>query len=176
MLRSGGMPDERKDRSVAVSQDDRTLLGFQVLPLRNPIPRRLLQLLPGLVLFGVGLALSIEADLGTNPWTVFHTGAADRLGISVGTMVVVTGLVLVLGFIPFKESLGLGTVLNVLVIGPVVDVMLFILPDLTGLFPRILALGVAPICIGLASGLYICLLYTSPSPRDQRGSRMPSSA
>ena len=23
---------------------------------------------------------------------------------------------------------------------------------------------------------YICLLYTSPSPRDQRGSRMPSSA
>ena len=24
--------------------------------------------------------------------------------------------------------------------------------------------------------LIICLLYTSPSPRDQRGSRMPSSA
>ena len=24
--------------------------------------------------------------------------------------------------------------------------------------------------------LYSCLLYTSPSPRDQRGSRMPSSA
>ena len=24
--------------------------------------------------------------------------------------------------------------------------------------------------------LYVCLLYTSPSPRDQRGSRMPSSA
>ena len=24
--------------------------------------------------------------------------------------------------------------------------------------------------------LYACLLYTSPSPRDQRGSRMPSSA
>ena len=23
---------------------------------------------------------------------------------------------------------------------------------------------------------YVCLLYTSPSPRDQRGSRMPSSA
>ena len=24
--------------------------------------------------------------------------------------------------------------------------------------------------------VYVCLLYTSPSPRDQRGSRMPSSA
>ena len=27
-----------------------------------------------------------------------------------------------------------------------------------------------------AADVYICLLYTSPSPRDQRGSRMPSSA
>ena len=27
-----------------------------------------------------------------------------------------------------------------------------------------------------AGDLRICLLYTSPSPRDQRGSRMPSSA
>ena len=28
----------------------------------------------------------------------------------------------------------------------------------------------------LLSNIYFCLLYTSPSPRDQRGSRMPSSA
>ena len=30
--------------------------------------------------------------------------------------------------------------------------------------------------LGLEAKSYICLLYTSPSPRDQRGSRMPSSA
>ena len=29
---------------------------------------------------------------------------------------------------------------------------------------------------GVADAAWICLLYTSPSPRDQRGSRMPSSA
>ena len=29
---------------------------------------------------------------------------------------------------------------------------------------------------GILTLAYICLLYTSPSPRDQRGSRMPSSA
>ena len=29
---------------------------------------------------------------------------------------------------------------------------------------------------GLERILFTCLLYTSPSPRDQRGSRMPSSA
>ena len=29
---------------------------------------------------------------------------------------------------------------------------------------------------GEVPNLLLCLLYTSPSPRDQRGSRMPSSA
>jgi len=29
---------------------------------------------------------------------------------------------------------------------------------------------------GVSANPYVCLLYTSPSPRDQRGSRMPSSA
>ena len=32
------------------------------------------------------------------------------------------------------------------------------------------------VCDGYAQRGYACLLYTSPSPRDQRGSRMPSSA
>ena len=126
---------------------------------------RLSRLLPGLVLFGVGLALSIEADLGTNPWTVFHTGAADRLGISIGTMVIATGLILVLSFSPLREPMGLGTVLNVLVIGPVIDIVLAVIPDLTSLPVRLAALGVAPICIGLASGLYIGA-GLGPGPRD----------
>lgn len=143
----------------------RTILGFHLLPVRSPVVRRLIQLMPGLVLFGVGLALAIEADLGTNPWTVFHTGAAPRLGISVGSMVIVTGLILLLGFLPFREPLGLGTILNVLVIGPVVDITLALVPDLTGMLARVLALGAAPICIGLASGLYIGA-GLGPGPRD----------
>lgn len=133
--------------------------------MRAPVGRRLGRLLPGLILFGVGLALAIEADLGTNPWTVFHTGAADRLGISVGTMVIITGLVLVLSFVPFREPLGLGTILNVLVIGPVIDITLAVIPDLTALPVRVVALGLAPVCIGLASGLYIGAGF-GPGPRD----------
>ena len=35
------------------------------------------------------------------------------------------------------------------------------------------ALGITPVAAPYAN---TCLLYTSPSPRDQRGSRMPSSA
>lgn len=147
------------------SLPQKMFLGFRLLAVRPPVPRRLGQLLPGLVLFGVGLALSIEADLGTNPWTVFHTGAADRLSASVGTLVILTGLVLLLSFVPFREPLGLGTVLNVLVIGPVVDITLALIPDLTDMPARLLALAVAPICIGLASGLYIGA-GLGPGPRD----------
>lgn len=143
----------------------KTFAGFRLLPRRPPVGRRLGQLLPGLVLFGIGLAFSIEADLGTNPWTVFHTGAADRIGFSVGTLVILTGLVLLLSFVPFREPLGLGTVLNVAVIGPVVDIALAVIPDLTAMPARLLAIGVAPICIGLASGLYIGA-GLGPGPRD----------
>ena len=35
--------------------------------------------------------------------------------------------------------------------------------------------GIDEIAIDVSTGM-TCLLYTSPSPRDQRGSRMPSSA
>ena len=37
------------------------------------------------------------------------------------------------------------------------------------------AIEVDTVVVGAGPGGY-CLLYTSPSPRDQRGSRMPSSA
>ena len=133
--------------------------------MRSPAGRRVSQLLPGLVLFGIGLGLSIEADLGTNPWTVFSTGASDRLGISVGTMVIIIGLVILVSFLPLREPLGIGTALNVLIIGPVIDLTLAIVPDLSTIGIRLLALGVSPIFIGLASGLYIGA-GLGPGPRD----------
>ena len=133
--------------------------------MRSPAGRRVSQLLPGLVLFGIGLGLSIEADLGTNPWTVFSTGASDRLGISVGTMVIIIGLVILVSFLPLREPLGIGTALNVLIIGPVIDLTLAIVPDLSTIGIRLLALGVSPIFIWLASGLYIGA-GLGPGPRD----------
>ena len=158
------MPHGGKRGGVDMTEH-RKIAGFRVLALRPPPARRITQLLSGLPLFGIGLALSIEADLGTNPWTVFHTGAAPRLGISIGVMVILTGLVLLLAFIPLKEPLGLGTVLNVALIGPVIDLTLAIIPDLTSMPARVLALGISPICIGLASGLYIGS-GLGPGPRD----------
>jgi uncharacterized membrane protein YczE len=142
----------------------RTIAGFLILPMRAPRRRRLIQLYVGLVLFGVGNAIGLEAALGVSPWTVFHEGAADRLGISIGTMVQLSGLIVVLSLRPLKEPIGFGTIMIVIVIGFAVDATLWLVPPL-GLPMRITMLVAAPILIGLSSGLYIGA-GLGPGPRD----------
>ena len=124
-----------------------------------------MRLLPGLVLFGAALALTVEARLGTNPWTVFHEGAARHLGVSIGTMVTATGLILVVGFRPLGEPLGLATVANAVGVGISVDATLWAIPDLGPLWLRVVALAVAPPLLGVASGLYLGA-GLGPGPRD----------
>jgi len=92
--------------------------------------RRVGQILPGLLLFGFGLALIIEADLGSNPWTVFSQGVSDLTGLTIGTIVMITGAILVLLFGPVKEPIGIGTVLNIVILGLALDVSLALIPDL----------------------------------------------
>lgn len=117
------------------------------------------------MLFGVALALAIEAKLGVNPWTSFHQGAAEKLGVSVGTMVAITSAVLLLSFGPLREPIGIGTVLNVVAVGPFVDLALWLIPDTNSLVFRIPALLVSPALLGLATGLYLGS-GLGPGPRD----------
>ncbi|NNE95263.1 MAG: hypothetical protein HKN24_04475 [Acidimicrobiales bacterium] len=133
--------------------------------IQTPKGKRLTQLVPGLVLFGVAIAFTVAADLGTNPWTVFAQGLSERTGASVGTLVMLIGLTILVGFGPLGEPLGLGTLLNVLVIGPVIDLVLHVLGDDHSMPVRILLLAVAPPLLGLASGLYLGA-GLGPGPRD----------
>lgn len=147
------------------TESTRSFLGFPIYRFREPMARRLSQLIPGLVLFGVAMAFTIEAELGTNPWTVFHQGMANKVPISIGTVVVVTGLALMIIYRFIQEPLGLGTLLNALIIGPSIDVTLWLVPDLESLWIRIAMLAIAPVLLGLASGLYIGA-GLGPGPRD----------
>ena len=56
------------------------------------MPRRLLQLYAGLVLYGLSMALQVRATLGLGPWDVFHEGVAELTGLSFGTVVIVTSV------------------------------------------------------------------------------------
>ncbi|MCP3996816.1 MAG: hypothetical protein GY722_17405 [bacterium] len=129
-------------------------------------PRRIGQLLPGLVLFGIGIALMVLADLGLSPWQVFHQGVSERISLAMGTVVILTGIVVLLAWIPLRERFGLGTILNVALIGNVLNLALLVLPDsLDSLPARWLAMLGGVVLIGIGSGLYIGA-GMGPGPRD----------
>ena len=90
--------------------------------LRSPrLPRRLTQLFVGLTVYGVSMAMMVQSFLGLAPWDVLHFGLADRLPVSFGVVVILTGLVVLLGWVPLRQMPGLGTVANAVVIGLATD-------------------------------------------------------
>lgn len=97
----------------------------------------------------------IESELGVAPWDVFHTGVADRTGISVGLVVIITGVALLLLWIPLRERPGIGTILNAVVIGVVMDVVLPILPTPELIVARAFLLVGGLVLVAIGSGLYI---------------------
>ena len=83
--------------------------------------RRLPQVIIGLYLFGAGIALMVAGDLGLAPWDVFHEGVADQTSWSIGSIIIGTSVVVLIGFVALGERVGLGTILNIFLIGLAVD-------------------------------------------------------
>ncbi|WP_293682531.1 hypothetical protein [uncultured Phenylobacterium sp.] len=126
---------------------------------------RLAQLFLGLGLFGVSIGLMVRAGLGLGPWSVFHQGLADQLGLSIGLVTNAVGALTLLLWIPLRQRPGIGTVANVLVIGTVADLTLWIVPPLEGLPLRTGLLLFAIALNGVAGGMYIGA-GLGPGPRD----------
>lgn len=126
---------------------------------------RSVRLLSGLVLFGLGLALLVQAHLGLDPWTVLTQGLALRTGLSLGTITVIISLLLLLLWIPLRERPGLGTITNALVIGPVLDLGVAFIPGPESLALRLAFVVVAMLTIAVATGLYVGAGW-GPGPRD----------
>ncbi|ORT69006.1 hypothetical protein B7C44_02720 [Klebsiella pneumoniae] len=127
--------------------------------------RRLLQLYIGLVLYGVSTALFVHANLGADPWDVFHLGVAKQLGISFGTVIILTGAAVLLLWIPIRQMPGLDTVSNVIVLGLAADATLAVLPPLESMLARSALLVGAIVLNAIATGMYIGAGF-GPGPRD----------
>lgn len=131
----------------------------------NRLPRRLVQLFAGLVLYGVSMALMIESTLGLDPWDVFHQGLAETSGLRFGWIVIGVGALVLLLWIPLRQRPGIGTVANVVVIGLVVDGALAVLPTVAAPAARAAFLLGGILLNGVATGLYIGARL-GPGPRD----------
>ena len=128
-------------------------------------PRRLAQLLLGLTAYGVSMGMMVRSALGLDPWDVFHAGVAAHLPLSFGEVVIVTGVAVLLLWIPLRQVPGLGTVLNAVVIGLVTDLALGVLVTPHALVARLGLLVGGIVLNGFATALYIGSQF-GPGPRD----------
>ncbi len=132
---------------------------------RDRLPRRLVQLYGGLVLYGISDAMLVLAGLGLDPWDVFHQGLARHSPFPIGTWSIIVGAIVLLLWFPLQQRPGLGTVSNVFVIGLVINAVLALVPVPHSLAVRIVTLCAAVLLNGIATGAYIGA-GMGPGPRD----------
>lgn len=129
------------------------------------IARRLLQLYIGLVLYGVSTAMFVRANLGADPWNVFHLGVAQIFSLNIGMVMILVGALVLLLWIPLRQKPGLGTISNVIVLGLAADAALAIMPPVESLVARSFLLFAAILVNAIATGMYIGAGFGS-GPRD----------
>ncbi len=127
--------------------------------------RRLMQLYIGLVLYGVSTAMFVRADLGADPWNVFHLGVAKIFSLNIGMVMILVGALVLLLWIPLRQRPGLGTISNVFVIGLAADAALALMPPLESLVARSILLVSAVVVNAVATGMYIGAGFGA-GPRD----------
>jgi uncharacterized membrane protein YczE len=129
------------------------------------LPRRWVQLVAGLLMAGFSIGLMVEAHLGLDPWNMMHEGLAHLLPLSFGAVTIVSGLVVLLLWIPLRQPLGLGTVVNTVLVGLMVDVALAALPTPTSLLVRAGFLVVGVVLCAASGAIYLGS-HLGPGPRD----------
>lgn len=129
-------------------------------------PRDFAVAMLGFVIYGLAIALIIRAELGTGPWAVLAVALADLSGTTPGTMIIITGFLVLIGAVLLKERIGWATLGNILFIGPWTDLFLFLIPTLRDfLWLRILGLVLAVVLSGVATAVYISV-NGGAGPRD----------
>lgn len=117
--------------------------------------RQFIQVFSGTSLIGIGISLNYLANLGLGPWGVFHDGLSKTLGISYGRTIIITGVAVMLLWIPLKQKPGLGTIVDIFLVGIVADLIIlnFELSDNIFLSLTLIAFGI--ILIGAGTAIYV---------------------
>lgn len=150
---------------IALARRPLTDLGPVAQLRAGRLPRRLTQLIVGLLLYGVSIALMVRSRLGLAPWDVLHSGLTRHLPLDIGQALVLVSAIVMLAWIPLREVPGIGTILNGVLIGVFADLTLAVLPAPSDLPARwAFMLGGVALC-GLATAAYIGSQF-GRGPRD----------
>ncbi|MFG6655231.1 YitT family protein [Scandinavium sp. M-37] len=126
---------------------------------------RLLQLYVGLCLYGISTGMFIRANLGADPWDVFHLGVGNVFSLDIGTVMIITGALVLLLWIPIRQRPGLGTISNVIVLGLAANATMAVLSTPDALWLKAGLMMMAVVLNALATGMYIGAGF-GPGPRD----------
>ena len=126
---------------------------------------RIINLLTGLFLFALGIVITIKANIGYTPWDVFHMGLSGKTGLSLGTISIIVGMAIVILVTILREKLGLGTVLNMLLIGIFIDLLFPHIPVVNSMIIGILVLIGGLLTMSFGSYFYIKSAF-GVGPRD----------
>jgi uncharacterized membrane protein YczE len=131
---------------------------------------RIVRLLLGTFLYALGIVMTIKANLGLSPWDVFHQGLAARLGISFGVASIVVSGVLIAATAFMKEHVGIGTLLNMVLVGVFIDILMATrrvprIPEMHSFPTGVLMMVAGLFVIAFASYFYIGAGYGA-GPRD----------
>ena len=142
-----------------VSWSSRAPLNFR------PEAKTVFLLCLGLILFGIGEALLIAAGAGVSPWVVFAEGISLVTGLYIGWANFLVSIGVLLLWIPLRQTPGLGTILNAILVSAAIGLFLPFLPAPDLLLPQLIQSAVGVLLVGMGSGFYL-IANLGPGPRD----------
>ena len=119
----------------------------------------------GLAIFGCGEGLLVQSHLGATPWTVFALGLAHQTGWSIGLATAVTSLSVMVGWLPLRQRVGLGSLANAAVFPVVLNLTVTYVPAPSTLGGRIGLMVAGFVVFALGASLYLTC-HMGPGPRD----------
>lgn len=119
--------------------------------------KKIVRIVLGLFIFALGITLSVQANIGLAPWDAFSAGVSHQTSISFGTVVVLSGLVIIVVDILLKEKIGIGSILNAVLIGQFVDLIQSLqwIPKMNRFFPGVILMVFGLTLIVFGSYVYI---------------------
>ena len=121
----------------------------------TPRPVSVFFLVLGLTLFGLGEALVVAAGVGVSPWVVLAQGITQVTGWGIGFATFMVSLVVLICWIPLKQTPGIGTILNAVIIALVLEFSLRYLPVFETPFLKISEALAGVLVTGFGGGLYL---------------------
>ena len=119
----------------------------------------------GLILFGLGEGLLIVSTMGNSPWTVLAEGIHLDVGFSIGLVTILISILVLFLWFPLNQKPGIGTILNALIIGLMIDFCIRFVPTPESYISQLSLAIIAVLTVGLGGGIYL-VANLGPGPRD----------